>query len=107
MARRSIGTRPRRFRWSPTAATRIRRPWRSGYATSLVGGYAQELVAAGSRQLRRRRRIEARIRVWYNPRLESRFFMIPGVLALVLLVVTANLAAMASSARRSWARSSS
>jgi ABC-2 type transport system permease protein len=39
--------------------------------------------------------IDARIRVWFNPRLESRFFMIPGVLALVLLVVTANLAAMA------------
>jgi ABC-2 type transport system permease protein len=68
-----------------------------GYATSLVGGYAQELIAerqpapapgeaAG---------IDARIRVWFNPQLESRVFMIPGVLALILLVVTANLAAMA------------
>ena len=64
-----------------------------GYATSLVGGYAQELIdaaAPGSAAA-----IDARIRVWYNPRLESRFFMIPGVLALVLLVVTANLASMA------------
>jgi ABC-2 type transport system permease protein len=69
-----------------------------GYATSLVGGYAQELVAdrqpagvpgAGAGG------IDARIRVWFNPQLESRFFMIPGVLALILLVVTANLAAMA------------
>jgi ABC-2 type transport system permease protein len=73
-----------------------------GYATSLIGGYAQELVeersavaltnsagavAAG--------RIEPRIRIWFNPQLESRHFMIPGVLALVLLVVTANLASMA------------
>src|SRR5204862_3288486 len=65
-----------------------------GYATSLVGGYAQDLIAArmpiggpGS--------IDARIRVWFNPQLESRHFMIPGVLALVLLVVTANLASMA------------
>ena len=39
--------------------------------------------------------IDPRIRVWFNPQLESRHFMIPGVLALVLLVVTANLAAMA------------
>ena len=39
--------------------------------------------------------IDARMRVWFNPQLESRHFMIPGVLALVLLVVTANLAAMA------------
>ena len=65
-----------------------------GYATSLIGGYAQELVAAGHAGVRRAA-IDARIRVWYNPRLESRFFMIPGVLALVLLVVTANLASMA------------
>jgi ABC-2 type transport system permease protein len=61
-----------------------------GYATSLIGGYAQELQpAAGGGG------IDARIRIWFNPRLESRHFMIPGVLALVLLVVTANLAAMA------------
>ncbi len=69
-----------------------------GYATSLVGGYAQELLAG--RQPAgvpgpRGAGIDARIRVWFNPQLESRFFMIPGVLALILLVVTANLAAMA------------
>ena len=40
-------------------------------------------------------RVEGQIRVWFNPQLESRYFMIPGVLALVLLVVTTNLAAMA------------
>jgi drug efflux transport system permease protein len=67
-----------------------------GYATSLVAGYAQELIAqrAGAAQPLPPA-IDARIRVWFNPQLESRFFMLPGVLALVLLVVTANLAAMA------------
>ena len=64
-----------------------------GYATSLIGGYAQELAAA--RAPAAVPPIDARIRVWFNPRLESRFFMLPGVLALVLLVVTANLASMA------------
>ena len=64
-----------------------------GYATSLVGGYSQELIAAAAPASVAA--IDARIRVWYNPRLESRYFMIPGVLALVLLVVTANLASMA------------
>jgi drug efflux transport system permease protein len=65
-----------------------------GYATTLVAGYAEELiqpVAAG----RGTPPIDAKIRVWFNPQLESRFFMIPGVLALLLLLVTANLAAMA------------
>jgi ABC-2 type transport system permease protein len=72
-----------------------------GYATSLIGGYAQDLVSAGipGRAVTSGPApaggIDARIRVWFNPQLESRHFMIPGVLALVLLVVTANLASMA------------
>ena len=72
-----------------------------GYATSLIGGYAQELVERRGADLRADTEgghaggIEPRIRVWFNPQLESRHFMIPGVLALVLLVVTANLASMA------------
>ena len=59
-----------------------------GYATSLIGAYGQEFDVGPPS-------IDPRIRVWFNPQLESRFFMIPGVLALVLLVVTANLASMA------------
>jgi ABC-2 type transport system permease protein len=73
-----------------------------GYATSLIGGYAQELVEGraaaappAEEPVRRAGSIEPRIRIWFNPQLESRHFMIPGVLALVLLVVTANLASMA------------
>jgi ABC-2 type transport system permease protein len=66
-----------------------------GYATSLINAYAQELATATASDATARGGIDARIRVWFNPQLESRFFMIPGVLALILLVVTANLAAMA------------
>lgn len=65
-----------------------------GYATSLIGGYAQEILARRSPAFTAPA-IDARVRVWFNPQLESRFFMLPGVLALVLLVVTANLASMA------------
>ena len=73
-----------------------------GHATALIGAYAQELALAGTTESEGARGsqqqpggLDARIRVWFNPQLESRFFMIPGVLALILLVVTANLAAMA------------
>jgi ABC-2 type transport system permease protein len=38
--------------------------------------------------------LEPRVRVWFNPRLESRDFMIPGIVALLLLVVTTNLSSM-------------
>lgn len=72
-----------------------------GYATNLVSGYAQTLaakdaavhVAAGG-ALAAGGRIEPRVRVWFNPRLESRYFMIPGVLALLLVVVTTILSSM-------------
>ncbi|HZB25887.1 MAG TPA: ABC transporter permease [Vicinamibacterales bacterium] len=73
-----------------------------GHATALIGAYAQELALAGTTGTaeqtstgQRPGGLDPRIRVWFNPQLESRFFMIPGVLALILLVVTANLAAMA------------
>jgi ABC-2 type transport system permease protein len=65
-----------------------------GYAGRLVAGYTRELVAhagAGPGSPL----IGAEIRVWFNPQLESRIFMIPGILALVLLVVTTNLSSMA------------
>lgn len=70
-----------------------------GYATTVIGAYAQEIVeermsSSGSTALPPGG-VEPRIRIWFNPQLESRHFMIPGVLALVLLVVTANLASMA------------
>ena len=75
-----------------------------GYATALVGEYAMALMqdsgsppslSAAAAQTPAAVAIDLRMRVWFNPQLESRFFMIPGVLALLLLLVTANLAAMA------------
>ena len=81
-----------------------------GYATSLIGEYASELLEESTSpgtlnpgtlnpalnpEPRTPNPIDLRIRIWFNPQLESRFFMIPGVLALLLLLVTANLAAMA------------
>jgi len=72
-----------------------------GYATTVIGAYAQELVEErmarnpSTALVAQAGGIEPRIRIWFNPQLESRHFMIPGVLALVLLVVTANLASMA------------
>ncbi len=70
-----------------------------GYAATLVGAYNEELVqkrmtAAGTAAAPPAA-IEARIRVWFNPELESRYFMIPGIVALLLLVITTNLSSMA------------
>jgi ABC-2 type transport system permease protein len=72
-----------------------------GYATNLVTGYTQELVEQRLRasslppQEGGGSGIEPRVRVWFNPTLESRYFMLPGIFALLLLVVTSNLSSMA------------
>jgi ABC-2 type transport system permease protein len=66
-----------------------------GYATTLVAAYAQEIGAA---RLPAGQRppggLQADVRVWFNPQLESKDFMIPGVLALLLIVMTVVLASM-------------
>ena len=70
-----------------------------GYASNLILGYTQEIVgrrrAAGAAVHEGPGSIEPRVRVWFNPTLESRYFMLPGIFALLLLVITANLSSMA------------
>ncbi|MBI4887226.1 MAG: ABC transporter permease [Acidobacteria bacterium] len=65
-----------------------------GYAGALVASYARALAASTGRG-RATPLVGADIRVWFNPSLESRPFMIPGILALVLLVVCTTLSSMA------------
>ena len=73
-------------------------------STNAAMNYAQQLVAQSSTRLSAQRAglaaapapaIEARVRVWFNPQLESRTFMIPGIVAMLLLVITTNLSSMA------------
>ncbi len=69
-----------------------------GYAANLVGVHAEELQASRAAATPARGRagsIDARIRVWYNPQLISREFMLPALSALLLLVITSNLSSMA------------
>jgi ABC-2 type transport system permease protein len=80
-----------------------------GYATNLVATYAQTLLASSSPGSGVRGPMstsdfglrtpdsgtfDPQVRVWFNPQLESKDFMIPGVLALLLLVMTAVLGSM-------------
>jgi ABC-2 type transport system permease protein len=65
-----------------------------GYASNLLAQYGSRLVWRGSAAARPAALIDPRIRVWFNPQLESRHFMIPGVVALLLMVVTTNLSSM-------------
>jgi ABC-2 type transport system permease protein len=62
-----------------------------GYASRIVGEAGAELVPASVRGAR----VELVPRVWYNPDLKSRWFYVPAVLAMVLLLVTMILPSMA------------
>jgi ABC-2 type transport system permease protein len=67
------------------------------YATNLIAGYGQELATRSAAAAARPdpvASIQAVVRVWFNPRLESRDFMIPGIVAILLLVITTNLSSM-------------
>jgi ABC-2 type transport system permease protein len=68
-----------------------------GYAGNLIADYAQDLAQAAGRSSGASPPggIDPRVRVWFNPTVESRYFMLPGIFALLLLVVTANLSSMA------------
>jgi ABC-2 type transport system permease protein len=66
-----------------------------GYTRSLVAGYGQDLITARVPGRASQPLVSPEIRVWFNPELESRYFIIPGIVALLLLVVTTNLSAMA------------
>lgn len=64
------------------------------YASNLVAAYAQDLLAARLPGGRLPGGLQADVRVWFNPQLESKDFMIPGVLAILLIVMTIVLASM-------------
>ena len=68
------------------------------YATMIAGRYAQRTIlerlerikGAGPQPVL----VNAEVRVWYNPELRSRNFMVPGVLGLILMIMTISLASM-------------
>lgn len=65
-------------------------------ATVIAGRYAQRIIFE---RLERKMGegtkpalVKAEVRVWYNPELRSRNFMVPGVLGLIVMIMTISLA---------------
>ncbi|UCC82782.1 MAG: ABC transporter permease [Gemmatimonadota bacterium] len=57
-----------------------------GYLTYIVQGYAQNRAAAAG--LLPGGGIDARVRAWYNPDLESRVYNVPGVIGMLILLMS-------------------
>jgi len=79
----------------------------ANYASRISAGYAiekllsrvrimgsGEQLEAADRASKGRMLVDDRLRVWYNPSLQSRNFMVPGVIALILLIMTSIMTAM-------------
>jgi ABC-2 type transport system permease protein len=71
----------------------------TGYANGIVGAYSAQVAAERLERLRARvvrlPAVEERTRVWYNPELRSVNFMVPGVLSMILFLVTMLLTSLA------------
>jgi ABC-2 type transport system permease protein len=68
-----------------------------GYATQIIGKYSQSIMVEYKKRvagMSAPAKLDPEIRVWYNPELKSRNFMVPGVLAMVLLIVTMTLTSL-------------
>jgi ABC-2 type transport system permease protein len=68
-----------------------------GYLSALTEIYSRRL--AGGREVPL---IDPRVRVWYNPELKSRNFIIPGLIAVIMMVIAALLTSLTFA--REWER---
>jgi ABC-2 type transport system permease protein len=68
------------------------------YATMISSRYAQKIVFDAFERAKGRGLkpvlVNPELRIWYNPDLKSRNFMIPGVLGLILMITTTTLASL-------------
>ena len=68
------------------------------YATMVASRYSQKVLLDAFERSRGRGLkpvlVNPQLRVWYNPDLKSRNFMIPGVLGLILMITTTTLASL-------------
>lgn len=69
-----------------------------GYVTGVVSSYSQNILLEAKNKSGLQRivavNINPELRVWYNPDLKTRFFMLPGIMGLLLTVITTALMAM-------------
>ena len=66
-----------------------------GYAEALVGAYSLSLLSERSAGgALSGLPLEAQLRVWYNSELESRNYIVPGLLAVILMIIAALLTSL-------------
>ncbi len=68
----------------------------AGYSAGIVSGYAQNLLLERTgRKTTIIGTINPEVRIWYNPNLTTRNYMLPGIVGLIILIVTTSLTSLA------------
>lgn len=71
----------------------------AGYVTTIVSDYSRKIVTdyldKSGRKIKPSGTISSEVRVWYNPELKTRVFMVPGIVGMLLTVITLILTSLA------------
>jgi len=65
-----------------------------GYAESVVQSYSAQVQLEGRPVMRAAPAVDARMRVWYNSSLQSRNFVVPGLIAVILMILAGQLTSL-------------
>ncbi len=72
----------------------------TGYIDAIARRYGERLAVVHASVSRRPPPVEARLRVWYNADLQSKNFIVPGLIAVIMMVIAAMLTSLAVA--REW-----
>jgi len=74
----------------------------SGYVSGLISAYTSEIRLGQATLLNSEPPLDYRVRVWYNPELKSTNFIIPGLIAGIIMIMVALLTSLTFA--REWER---
>ncbi len=74
----------------------------TGYIDAIARRYGDRLAVERAPVSRRPPLVEGRLRVWYNADLQSKNFIVPGLIAVIMMVIAAMLTSLAVA--REWER---
>jgi ABC-2 type transport system permease protein len=72
------------------------------YLTGIADRYSNRLIMERAGLARREPPVENRLRVWYNPELQSKNYIVPGLIAVIMMVIAALLTSL--TVAREWER---
>jgi ABC-2 type transport system permease protein len=73
-----------------------------GYVATIAAQYSAQVAAELAGRPSPAAGVEARLRVWYNPEMESRNFIVPGLIAVIMAVIGGLLSSL--TVAREWER---